>query len=74
MPAGDAFSPGQSAEIERALAAAGSRCGLPFSVYVGPLGEGADSVAALWWHGAVAQLWSGVKADWRGVLPAFFLP
>ena len=25
-------------------------------------------IAALWWRGALGALWSGVKADWRGVV------
>ncbi len=34
----------------------------------------AGLIAALWWRGALTALWSGVKADWRGVVPAFLLP
>ena len=52
MPAGEAFSPAQAATVERAIAAAETRSGLPFSVYVGPLS--ADPRArALALHAAV---------------------
>lgn len=53
MPAGEAFSAGQRAEVDRALAAAHRSSGLPFSVYVGPLGEGAEAPAAL--HAGLAN-------------------
>ena len=37
VPAGEAFSPGQAATIERTIAAAEAQGQLAFSVYVGPL-------------------------------------
>jgi len=37
VPAGEAFSPGQAATVERTIAAAETQSGLRFSVYVGPL-------------------------------------
>jgi len=37
VPAGEAFSAGQAATVEKAIAAAETQSGLAFSVYVGPL-------------------------------------
>ena len=39
MPAGDAFTPDQRRQIDKARARAGRDSGLEFHVYVGPIGE-----------------------------------
>lgn len=47
MPAGDAFSPGQQADLKRALDHAEREAGRPFSLYVGPLDGGRATAVAL---------------------------
>ena len=47
MPAGNAFTATQRADLERVVAIAEQRSGLNFSVYVGPLNDGRDSAIAL---------------------------
>lgn len=47
MPAGEAFSPRQRADIERMIGIAHKQSGVPFSVYVGPLEHGRDSATEL---------------------------
>lgn len=47
MPAGDAFSPGQEADLRRALDLAEREAGRPFSLYVGPLDGGRATAVAL---------------------------
>lgn len=52
MPAGEAFSQRQRADIERAIRLAGEQSALPVSVYVGTL-EGDPRAAAQRLHGAL---------------------
>ena len=40
MPAGEVLSPGQRAEVERALRVAEEQSGLAFSLYLGPWSDG----------------------------------
>ena len=54
MPAGEAFSPGQRADIQRMVGIAQKQCHLPFSVYVGPLEHGRETAIAL--HARLADV------------------
>ncbi len=54
MPSGDGFSDRQRDDIARAIGAAERDTGLPFSVYVGPLGEHSRQ-HALGLHAALAD-------------------
>lgn len=55
MPAGEAFSPRQRDDIERAVRFAAQESGLPVAVYVGPLEEGGPRRSAERLHAALDE-------------------